>query len=160
MVMVTRTLEQVIDLIQDRSYIDEDTGCWVYTGCINQNGYGVITYRKQQWLVHRLIFNKVIFKELPHSVLHKCDNPPCWNPEHLYGGNDQDNANDRVARNRHNKGVEHYRAALTEDIVQEIRAIENPNYVEIAERYNIDRSAIRKVVLGITWKHVQTHHEA
>lgn len=156
MAMTVRTLEQVIDLIQDRSYKDEKTGCFVYTGCTNDNGYGIIAYNKRQWLVHRLVFKEVMFKELPAVVRHSCDNPPCWNPEHLIGGTCLDNIVDKITRNRHNKGIDQHRSVLTEEAVIEIRRMQNPNYVELAKHYNVDRSAIRKVVLGITWKHIES----
>jgi HNH endonuclease len=149
-----RSITKVIDIIQDKSYIDEETECFIYIGCTNQHGYGIIGYNAKTWLVHRLIFKYVMNRELNCDVLHSCDNPPCWNPAHLYGGTHQDNMADKIAKGRQNKGVEHYRAALTEQQVREIRSIKNPSYERLAEKYNVDASAIRKAILRITWKHI------
>lgn len=153
--MTYRTLNQIIDIIQDHSYIDEETGCWIYTKRINHNGYGMINYNGQPWLVHRLIFKEVMFKDLPLVVCHKCDNPPCWNPEHLFGGTPQDNIDDMVTKGRQNKGIAHHRAVLTDDLVREIReAGRIMSYKDVGLAYGIDACAVRKIVLRKAWKHV------
>jgi|SRR6267378_597111 len=81
--------------------IDENN-CWIYTGHIDKKGYGRIGYGEsgKDRLVHRVSaeFWLPNYKsEL--LVCHKCDNPPCFNPEHLFQGTHLDNATDR-----HNKG--------------------------------------------------------
>lgn len=75
--------------------IDEKTGCWNWTGSL-QNGYGQLNDNGQILRVHRIaamlwLNFDIDSKEL---ILHKCDNPRCFNPEHLYIGNKEDNAND------------------------------------------------------------------
>lgn len=79
------------------------SGCWIWTGHIEQNGYGRISYKGQRgkW-VHRMSF--AAFKgQIPDgiNVCHKCDNPPCVNPDHLFLGNDSENAKDMMRKNRH-----------------------------------------------------------
>lgn len=80
----------------EAKYVVEPSGCWKWTAH-TQNGYGSINYHYKQrgahrisWMLHR--------GEIPRDkwVLHKCNNKLCVNPDHLYLGNAQDNAGDRL----------------------------------------------------------------
>lgn len=76
--------------------------CIEWTGYCDPYGYGKIHRDHRTQLVHRYHWEKVN-GPIPDGlhVLHKCDNPPCYNLEHLYLGNDLDNAKDRAERGRH-----------------------------------------------------------
>ena len=65
------------------------------------NGYGRIKVRGRRVLVHRLAY-ELTYGEVPEGmkVLHRCDNPPCWRPDHLYAGTSADNMRDRSVRGR------------------------------------------------------------
>lgn len=93
--------EVVIEKIQDNSYLDENTGCYVWMGHYAGEGYGVIQCEGQKWYIHRLIYSRYICEELPEVVMHKCDVRRCWNPEHLVGGTHQDNVDDKMAKGRY-----------------------------------------------------------
>jgi hypothetical protein len=151
--MAPRSIERVIDIIQDKSYLDEITGCYVWTGCLNDKGYGKIAYWRRQWLVHRLIYVKVMFKPEEDLVRHTCDTPACWCPDHLIGGTQAQNIADMIEKGRQNKGSAHPRAVLTEEAVREIRASSLSNK-ELGAKFNIHYTAIHRVRLGITWKHI------
>lgn len=88
-------------------------GCWVYSGACDRRGYGrpgigVGVYesghpKTRRYYAHRRsyeIHNGPIPKGM--LVLHKCDNPPCCNPEHLYLGTDKDNSHDCARKGRRN----------------------------------------------------------
>lgn len=78
-------------------------GCWIYTGYLNENDYGCISYLNKVWLVPRLsmfLFKPEEFK-LSLDVLHTCDTPRCFNPAHLYSGDQSDNMQDAVRRGHH-----------------------------------------------------------
>lgn len=80
------------------------TDCWHWCGPTNAFGYGRITYQGKLSVAHRLswvAFNGPIPDGL--SVLHRCDNPSCINPEHLFLGTYSDNLRDAWAKGR-NKG--------------------------------------------------------
>lgn len=85
---------------------DNSTSCWVWRGSKNYDGYGNFSFERRIWSAHRSmyeLFNGPIIPEENGSkwwVLHKCDNPSCVNPEHLYIGNAKDNARDMADRNR------------------------------------------------------------
>lgn len=83
--------------------VSRPEGCWKWTGVKNQFGYGRLRTGKSMIVAHRVswqIHNGPIPKGM--SVLHKCDNPECTNPEHLFLGTYSDNAKDMVAKKRHN----------------------------------------------------------
>lgn len=78
------------------------SGCWIWNGAKDDNGYGRIGFAYETWLVHRLsfhLFKPEEFKENLHTC-HKCDTPSCFNPEHLYSGTDMDNKQDEVRKGK------------------------------------------------------------
>ncbi|HTQ45602.1 MAG TPA: HNH endonuclease signature motif containing protein [Polyangiaceae bacterium] len=117
--------------------------CWLWQGATGRNGYG------RMWTAsrpaggvcvdaHRLAWYVAHGSWPTLYVLHRCDNPPCCNPAHLFAGTQRDNRADCVAKGRSNRGERHGQAVLTKDIVREIRASKERTYV-IAAR------------LGVTW---------
>src|SRR5690348_7619242 len=95
-------------------YAVRSKGCWSWTGITTPNGYGIlyIASRKRigahraSWQLHR--------GPIPAGlhVLHRCDNPPCTNPEHLFLGTHSDNMKDAAKKDRHKgpgvSGDSHY----------------------------------------------------
>jgi hypothetical protein len=73
------------------------TRCWVWTGNTNYNGYGLHTAGGKTVGAHRI---SLMLKVGPIGdlwALHKCNNPPCVRPDHLYAGTVRDNSDDRIA---------------------------------------------------------------
>jgi hypothetical protein len=80
--------------------------CWEWNGKRNDNGYGIfnaLRHGVKGERAHRAVYQHLTGETLPDDELlrHKCDNPPCVNPEHLIPGTHQDNSNDMVERRRH-----------------------------------------------------------
>ena len=76
-------------------------GCHIWTGGKNNKGYGLVQNNSKMVLASRA--SHVIFNgEIPHGmqVCHRCDNPPCVNPAHLFLGSHSDNMKDAVAKGR------------------------------------------------------------
>ncbi|AHF77921.1 Gp47 phage protein [Sodalis praecaptivus] len=87
-------------------------GCMEWKGALNYCGYGQFSFEGRTWASHRLAYeiaNGFIPQYAPKWwVLHKCDNPACCNPMHLYLGNAKDNANDMIDRKRQRMGFKRY----------------------------------------------------
>lgn len=149
--------------------------CWEWRGCTSFFGYGQVrfTYQCKQVITstHRIaleIKRGALLGEL--LSLHKCDNPACNNPDHLFEGTQKDNSLDCKAKGRMRGvfkkghiqvnpqlGSQKYNAKLSESIVYEARKIYasgEMGHKLIAKRYSISYHAMRAALKGWTWKHV------
>ena len=97
------------------------------------------------------------------EVCHRCDNPPCVNPAHLFVGTHLDNIADMHAKGRWEspfkklRGERNVNAKLTEAKVREIRAwrAAGGQYTpEAAARFGLSMSSLHRTATGQTWKHV------
>ena len=80
---------------------DRTSGCWLWTGRHDKQGYGWLYVDRMARRTHRIAWT-LTHGQIPGKlcVLHTCDNPPCINPEHLWLGTPKDNAQDRMAKGR------------------------------------------------------------
>lgn len=85
--------------------VNKTESCWVWTGQTVGRGYGKVGFRGKTARAHRVIW-ELLYGPIPENlfVCHKCDNPPCVNPEHLFLGNSKDNVQDMVKKGRNAKG--------------------------------------------------------
>ena len=156
------THKERIAKLWQRVRIEGLLDCWEFQGGRYAFGFGkILDVIGRVVSVHRFVWtlvNGVIPKGL--CVLHKCDNPPCCNPYHLYLGTKKDNAKDRSERNPYFiagiKGENNPQAKLTNDNIREIRLLLQHNLTQaaIAARYKVDASLIGKIKNGAIWKHV------
>lgn len=132
-------------------------GCWNWNGGVQHGGYGMGHARNKTIAAHRLSYELHIGK-IPEGlcVLHRCDNPPCVNPNHLFLGTHQDNIDDKILKERQYKGVHHHRAKLTEEEIKAIRA--EPNYrgvtAILSKRFGVTDVNICDIRSRKTWKHI------
>jgi hypothetical protein len=144
--------------------IDEINDCWNWKGPYNNYGYGKLNFSVQAGKYQTIgahkfsweFYNGAIQKGL--LVCHKCDTPPCVNPNHLFLGSDKDNKIDNMLKERHYFGSKHYNTILEEqDIRNIITDILNNKYNSINDvctLYNVSYETIRFILIGQTWKHV------
>jgi hypothetical protein len=95
-----KTLKERFDL-----QVDKSADCWEWVGSKIPQGYGHIHHNHADIYAHRASWI-IYYGEIPNGlcVLHRCDNPSCVNPEHLFIGTIADNMHDRDAKGRNNKG--------------------------------------------------------
>ncbi len=148
----------------------KSSGCWEWPG----DGYATIDLKNWAWPERTVQLSRVAYMlcvgPIPAGlhVLHRCDNPPCIRPGHLFLGTNLDNIADKVSKGRQAKGQsvrknhEHLRgevivtADLTAEQVMEIRrrdaAGESP--AVIAPDFNINREYVHQIATGHCWKHL------
>lgn len=141
-------------------------GCWLFMGARDKLGYGDVGFKGRHLQAHRLAWIITNGEPGELDVLHKCNNPPCCNPSHLYLGTDADNARDRCTTGNQPRG-ERVRggrisqgATLTAAQVIEIRRDfkrigKRTNVKELAKRYpNASRDAVYLAATRKTWRHI------
>lgn len=139
-------------------------GCWGWSGYLDPNGYGRVYAgaERNTVLAHRVSW-ELTSGMIPEGVcvLHRCDNPPCTNPEHLFLGTQRDNIADMLRKGRDRRGpgmpgVKHPNARLTDDAVREIRkrCSAGEKQRDVASDLGITQAAVSLVVRRINWSHV------
>lgn len=137
-----------------------ENGCWEWSGPVNKSGYGLIIIDHKRIRVHRVAC--ALYKDFNINsdfiICHHCDNPPCFNPEHLFIGTHKDNILDCIHKNRARKkyGVTHPNAKLNEDNVKEIRKrrANGETYTSLSKVFGISWGNIERCCKRITWKQV------
>ena len=131
------------------------TGCLEWTRARNDNGYGLSSHG----LVHRVSYRAFV-GEIPDGlfVLHRCDNPPCFEPTHLFLGTQQDNVRDMISKGRQWRnpgypGEQNPASVLTEEDVLAILA-DSRSQRAIAADYGVTQAAVSLIKQGKNWPHL------
>jgi len=147
------------EYFKEKYYVDNDTGCWIWTGSISGDSYGYISNGKKMVKAHRFSYERFV-GTIPEGlvVCHRCDNTICINPEHLFVGTIQDNMDDMKQKGRSNKlfGQNHNQAKLTDVQVLEIRKriSRGESGVSLARFFNVTPQMISLIKSGRYWKHL------
>lgn len=136
-----------------------DNDCWAWKGQLTTSKYGFCRRTVggiKYWLAHRVAY-RLHYGEFDNSlkVLHKCDNPSCCNPNHLFIGTAGDNNRDRNEKQRDASmpGELNGRAKLTWDDVRAIRdAATTASCAQLAAEFGVSKSNIRFILTGDTWR--------
>lgn len=146
--------EEAIARLESLSMPEPNSGCWLWMASTYRGGYGQASYRGKQYRAPRLSY-LLFVGEIPAGLVvrHKCDNPPCINPDHLELGTDKDNSEDRVKRGRTPKGSKNPGAKLSYDQVVAIRSDSRP-YKRIAADYGVSAATVCMVKQRKHWAHV------
>lgn len=138
--------------------VDKTGDCWLWTASTDGMGYGLFgTGPSRSERAHRVSY-RLAFGEIAPDlcVLHRCDNPSCVRPEHLFLGTRADNMRDRQQKGRQAHGERHSRAKLTETAVREIRELRarGEQLRAIAEKFSIAPETVSAIAHRRTWRHV------
>jgi hypothetical protein len=126
-------------------------GCWQWRSHTDKDGYGILPGDKKNVRAHRLSYEIHIEKISDGMIVcHKCDNPGCVNPEHLFIGTKKDNAQDALQKGRAYVGEKNGRSKLTEQNVKEILS-SKLNSEQLAQKLGVSRATINSVKRGTTW---------
>lgn len=145
------------DIERFLSKVNKTDYCWLWKAYKNKEGYGTIRWNGKMWKAHRMSF--VIFNGKTNGflVLHKCDNPSCVNPKHLFLGTDKDNCMDRISKGRSHRpiGTKNNKAILNDEDVKKIRRLFGKiRRSEIAKMFNVKISTIDDIKYKRRWLHV------
>lgn len=147
-------------------YVVKKNGCWGWNGSINNKGYGQLFSQNKIMFIHRFSYEHH-YGPLKHGelVCHKCDNPICSNPEHLFKGTQKDNMRDCINKKRFVKVKNKYKAKggkvggskLTENEVIQIKQLLKNGYSnkELAILFKVTDKNISSIKLNKTWKHIK-----
>lgn len=132
----------------DKAFMDRVKkldSCWEWQGSTNVHGYGTLRYKKKHSLAHRVSY-RIHKGDIPDGlhVCHRCDNPLCVNPDHLFLGTHQDNMDDMAL-----KGRKHTK--LTASDVVEIRKSDLSDK-ELSVKFDVSERTIRYAKDKTKWK--------
>lgn len=148
--------------------------CVVWTKAKAGKGYGVTSFEGKQVYVHRLEYQKH-FGPIPKGtvIAHKCDNPACYNIDHLFACTQKENLEDMKRKGRSAKGEKHRSkthpelvlkgekvgtSKLTASKVRQIRQLYEPrktSLTQLAKKFGIAFQTVSKIVNNKAWKHVE-----
>lgn len=156
--------------LAERYTIDSTTGCWEWTGHIDQHGYGRIDSTDQcngksrsYAMAHRISYELHV-GGIPEGqfACHRCDNRKCISPAHIFLGTHADNQFDKVAKRRHTRAEQVETAKLTMAMATSIRIMfARGSHVisQLAAIYGLDEKSIWSLLKGQSWQDSPTFVE-
>lgn len=147
-----------------RYQVDPVSECWNWTGTFAKGGYGQWQYSKTplgggKYQRHRVYAHRLSWElnegAIPEGmvVCHRCDNPGCVNPAHLFLGTMADNQRDMARKGRSPRGERQGKSKLTEADVRAILASSEPHAI-VGRRYGVTVGTVSDIRRKITWSHL------
>ena len=132
----------------------QESGCMEWQKYRDKKGYGAVKRSGTAYLAHREAW-RLTYGALEDSVcvLHRCDNPPCCNPDHLFLGSRADNIRDMISKGRdvHFSGEDNANSKLTDSQVVEIREMYKTGAYrqeDLAKMFHVDQTHVSRIVRG------------
>ena len=143
--IIYRKKNPPIKILRRNIEIDSQSGCWLWIGYKDKNGYGRLTVNSEPLGAHRLSY--LLFNgEIPVGsfVCHRCDNPSCVNPKHLFIGSVKDNTIDSIKKGR---------SAIQKLTIEQVLKIRKSklSIKELSKKYNVSAHTIYSIMEKITW---------
>lgn len=143
-----------LDFFKSMTVVDPITGCWSWLGTKDKRGYALRTFRVEKNVDKTFIMSRVsyyLFKgDFDRSLLmlHKCDNPCCVNPDHLFPGTQKENIADMDSKGR--RGAARGIAKLTKEHVRVIRSLNGMfSQNQLAKVYGVSQAQIWRILTGL-----------
>lgn len=137
--------------------VNEETRCWEWTRSGTKFGYGKIRFEERGEMTHRAMWIYIFGPTNGLWVLHKCDNPKCCNPFHLFLGNVSDNSKDCHSKGRNRTSSKLTNEAI-EDIKNQVRSNRGGKYVKhgllhiLSEKYGVCKQTVGNAAAGRFYK--------
>jgi hypothetical protein len=150
-----KVLPSILDSLLSKADISAGPdGCWTWIACRNAKGYGRLTINGSGFLAHRLSYEAHV-GPVPGQmcICHRCDNPPCINPAHLFLGTQADNSADMVAKGRATRARNEKSgmAKLSDGQVAEMRRrrVAGESCESIAIAFDVSAPHVSRVTRGL-----------
>lgn len=143
----------VRDRIVARIEFDTNGGCWLWSGAVDEFGYGRINIDGRNTKAHRTSYREFLGQIPPGlELLHKCDTPCCVNPGHLIPGSHAANMADMAGKGRADskRGSRNATAKITPELAREIR-LSSASAHDLAEQLGLHWATIYRVRRGDHW---------
>lgn len=148
------TLKHVERFIQKVTKTD---GCWLWNANKDEHGYGLVWIQNRRYFAHRVSYQiHTAVEPGDLHVLHRCDNPSCVNPDHLFLGTQRDNVLDCAAKGRTSRGEKRYSAKLTDETARRVIELRKSGVLieAVAKMFGVSPATVSKVANRKIWKHV------
>jgi len=134
------------------------SGCWLWMGCKNTNGYGLVRWNGKMQVIHRVAY-LISGRTIPEGlILRHSENcigkKHCCNPDHLMPGTSAENSADMIRDGTSTRGEKNPKAILTAQQVLEIRRRSTENRRKLGEEFGVCSQVISNIILRKIWKHI------
>lgn len=135
------------------AFIETENNCYqVINRVPTPSGYIIVSIKNKQTYLHRISCLLFHGNSNLHAC-HSCDNPACFNPNHLFLGSDQDNVDDMIRKGRNTVGEKNHSSILLEKQAVEIFN-SNENNTDLSKRYGVHWVTIYDIKQKRTWRHI------